>query len=43
MIAGLALTIGVVLLSIVALEHPFSGITRVQPEAFEQTLRIIGG
>ena len=42
MIAGLALTIGVVLLSIVALEHPYSGITRVRPEAFEQTLRILG-
>ena len=42
MIAGLALTIGVVLLSIVALEHPFSGITRVRPEAFEQSLRILG-
>ena len=43
MIAGLSVTIGVVLLSIVALEHPYSGITRVTPEAFEQTLRILEG
>jgi len=43
MIAGLAVTIGVVLLSIVALEHPYSGIQRVTPEAFEQSLRILGG
>ncbi len=42
MIAGLSVTIGVVLFSIVALEHPYSGITRVTPEAFEQTLHIIG-
>jgi hypothetical protein len=41
MIAGLAMTIGVVLLSIVALEHPFGGITRVEPEAFEQFLKIL--
>ena len=42
MIAGLAVTIGVVLLSIVALEHPYSGIQRVGPEAFEQVRRILG-
>jgi hypothetical protein len=40
MTAGLALTIGVVLFSILALEHPFAGITRVGPEAFEQAGRI---
>lgn len=41
MVGALALTIGVVLLSILALEHPFGGITRVDPEAFEQVLRIL--
>jgi hypothetical protein len=30
-----------VLLSILALEHPFAGITRVDPEAFEQVRRIL--
>ena len=42
MIAGLSLTIGLVMLSIMALEHPFSGITRVSPEAFEQVQRFLG-
>jgi len=41
MIFGLAITIGVVLLSIFALEHPFGGITRVKPEAFEQLQKIL--
>ena len=41
MTAGLALTIGVVLLSIVALEHPFGGISRIHPEAFQQVEDII--
>jgi len=41
MVGGLAFTIGVVLLSIVALEHPFTGITRVEPEAFAQFEEII--
>lgn len=36
MVAGLSVTIGVVLLSIFALEHPFAGITRVEPDAFQQ-------
>ena len=36
MTGALAVTIGIVLLSILALEHPFKGITRVSPEAFEQ-------
>ena len=39
--AALALTICLVLLSIVALEQPFAGITRIGPEAFEQAQRII--
>ena len=42
MTAGLALTIGVVLLSIVALQKPFAGITRVEPEPFNQVDRILG-
>jgi len=41
MIAGLSLMIGLVLLSIVALDHPFSGITRVGPDAFEQVMVIL--
>ena len=41
MTAGLALTIGVVLLAILALEHPFGGIARVDPEAFHQVDRIL--
>ena len=36
-----ALTIGVVLLSIVALEHPFGGISRVEPKAFLQVEEIL--
>ena len=36
MTGALALTIGIVLLAILALQHPFRGITRVAPEAFEQ-------
>jgi hypothetical protein len=36
MTAALALTIGIVLLSIVALEHPFAGMSRIGPDAFEQ-------
>jgi hypothetical protein len=36
MIAGLSVTIGVVLLSILALEHPFAGFTRIEPDAFHQ-------
>jgi hypothetical protein len=42
MTAGLAVTIGVVLLSIVALVHPFAGITRVDPAAFHQVEKILG-
>jgi hypothetical protein len=42
MTAGLALTIGVVLLSILALEQPFAGITRVDPGPFQQVEVIIG-
>ena len=30
------MTIGVVLLSIVAMQQPFAGITRVEPGAFDQ-------
>lgn len=41
MTGALALTIGIVLLSIRALEHPFAGITRVDPEALEQVQGII--
>ena len=41
MTGALALTIGIVLLSIRALEHPFGGITRVDPEALEQVQEII--
>ena len=41
MTAALALTIGIVLLSILALERPFAGITRIQPEAFEQVEEIL--
>jgi hypothetical protein len=37
MIAGLAMTIALVLLSIFALEKPFAGVTRIEPEAFNQT------
>ena len=40
MIGGLALTIGIVLLSIIALEHPFGGISPVDPEAFQQVEKI---
>lgn len=36
MTAGLAMTIALVLLSILALEQPFAGITRVEPDAFDQ-------
>ena len=36
MTAGLAMTIALVLPSILALEQPFAGITRVEPGAFDQ-------
>jgi hypothetical protein len=41
MIAGLSLTIGVVLLSIVALDYPFAGASRVEPGAFRQLEEIL--
>lgn len=41
MTAALALTIGIVLLSILALEKPFAGITRIGPEAFVQVEEIL--
>ena len=41
MSASLALTIGIVLVSILALEHPYQGITRVNAEAFHQAQRIM--
>lgn len=41
MIAGLSVTIGVVLLSIVALDYPFAGVTRVEPGAFRQLEEIL--
>src|SRR5262245_24272925 len=40
MTAGLAMTIALVLLSILALQQPFGGITRIEPEAFNQTKKI---
>jgi hypothetical protein len=43
MTGAVAVTIGVVLLAILSLQHPFAGITRVEPGAFEQVLAIIGG
>ena len=36
MTAGLALTIALVFLSILALQEPFAGIARIQPDAFNQ-------
>jgi hypothetical protein len=41
MTACLALVIGVVLLSILALQGPFTGISRVDPEAFHQVDQIL--
>ena len=41
MTSALAMTIAVVLLSIVALEEPFRGITRVDPGAFDQVAYIL--
>jgi hypothetical protein len=41
MTSALAMTIALVLVSILALEEPFAGITRVDPEAFEQTAEIL--
>jgi hypothetical protein len=35
------LTIALVLFSILALEHPFAGITRVDPDAFDQVADIL--
>jgi hypothetical protein len=40
MTAGLAMTIALVLLSILALEQPFAGITRTEPDAFDQLMDI---
>ena len=36
MSSGLGFTIALVMLAIVALEHPFAGINRVSPQAFVQ-------
>jgi Protein of unknown function (DUF4239) len=36
MTAGLAITISLVLFSVVALERPFAGIARIEPDAFNQ-------
>ena len=41
MTAGLAITISLVLLAILAMHHPFAGITRVEPDAFNQFLEIV--
>jgi uncharacterized protein DUF4239 len=41
MVAGLSVTIGVVLFSIFALERPFAGVTRIEPEAFHQLVSIL--
>jgi hypothetical protein len=41
MTAGVAITIGAVLFSILALQHPFGGINRVAPEAFHQFMEIL--
>jgi tryptophan-rich sensory protein len=41
MIAGLGIMIALVLLSIFALQHPFSGLSRIAPHAFHQTIEII--
>jgi hypothetical protein len=43
MTGALALIIGIVLLAILALQHPFAGITRVDPGAFEQVRAILDG
>ena len=40
MTAGLAMVIALVLLSIMAMQHPFAGITRVGPDAFNQFFEI---
>jgi hypothetical protein len=41
MTGALAFTIGIVLLSVLALEQPFAGITRIEPDAFQQVQRIL--
>ena len=38
MIAALAASIALVLFTIYALDHPFAGVSRVQPDAFELVL-----
>jgi hypothetical protein len=45
MTSGLAITIGLVLFSILTLDHPFAGITRLEPDAFRQVAGIfdLGG
>ena len=40
MTAGTAMVIALVLLSILAMQHPFAGITRVDPDAFAQLAEI---
>jgi hypothetical protein len=40
MSSGLAMTIALVLFSIMALEQPFAGITRVEPDSFHQVSKI---
>ena len=40
MTGGLAMTIALVLFSIMALEQPFSGVTRIEPDSFRQVANI---
>jgi hypothetical protein len=40
MTSALSMTIALVLFSILAMEHPFAGITRVEPDAFNQVANI---
>jgi hypothetical protein len=40
MTSALSMTIALVLFSILAMEHPFAGITRVEPDAFNQVENI---
>jgi hypothetical protein len=41
MTAGLAMTIALVVLSILALQQPFAGITYIEPDAFDQLMDIL--
>jgi hypothetical protein len=43
MVAALTLVISSILFTIAEIDHPFSGAVEIQPDAFREVLRSLGG